>query len=123
MGQRLVVIGGDAAGMTAAAVARRRRDDLEIVALERGPWTSYSACGIPYLVSGEVAGVDDLVARSPEQFRTQRIDVRVNHEVTAIDLDARQVEVHSTAHGRTFTLGFDLLHVATGAVPRRPPIP
>jgi NADPH-dependent 2,4-dienoyl-CoA reductase/sulfur reductase-like enzyme len=65
---RLVVIGGDAAGMSAASQARRRTDpsELEIVALEKGNWTSYSACGIPYLVSGDVDELDDLVARSPE---------------------------------------------------------
>ncbi len=123
MGQRLVVIGGDAGGMVAASVARRRSPDLEIVALERGPWTSYSACGIPYLVAGTVPTVDDLVARTPEAFRAQRIDVRINHEATAIDLDAGQVEVHNQVHDRTFKLGFDLLHIATGAVPNRPDIP
>jgi NADPH-dependent 2,4-dienoyl-CoA reductase/sulfur reductase-like enzyme len=63
---RLVVIGGDAGGMAAATNARRRDPDLEIVALEMGRWTSYSACGIPYLVGGVVSGgVDTLVARSP----------------------------------------------------------
>jgi NADPH-dependent 2,4-dienoyl-CoA reductase/sulfur reductase-like enzyme len=123
MGERLLVIGGDGAGMAAASVARRRRPDMEIVAVERGRWTSYSACGIPYLVGGEIGSVDDLVARTPDQFRAMRIDVRVQHEVKAIDLDARTAEVHNLTHGRTYTLGFDLLHLATGAVPRRPPVP
>ncbi|MHB1536313.1 MAG: FAD-dependent oxidoreductase [Acidimicrobiales bacterium] len=123
MGERLVVIGGDGAGMAAAALARRRRPDLEIVALERGPWTSYSACGIPYLVGGELHALTDLVVRTPDDFRKQRIDVRVEHEVTGIDLDARQVEVHNCAHGRVFRLGFDLLHVATGALAKRPDLP
>ena len=52
--QRLAIIGGDAAGMSAASAARRRDDNLEIVAFERGPYTSYSACGIPYFVGGLV---------------------------------------------------------------------
>ena len=69
MPERLLVIGGDAAGMSAATQARRRAPDLEIVALERGRWTSYSACGIPYLVGGAVHALDDLIARSPEEFR------------------------------------------------------
>ena len=68
---RLVVIGGDAAGMSAASEARRRRtpDDLGIVAFERGGYTSYSACGIPYSVGGVVTDPDSLIARSPEEFR------------------------------------------------------
>ena len=65
--ERLVVIGGDAAGMSAASQARKRRgaEDLEIVAFERGRATSYSACGIPYWVAGDVHSPDDLVARTP----------------------------------------------------------
>ncbi|MGH9076776.1 MAG: FAD-dependent oxidoreductase [Acidimicrobiales bacterium] len=123
MGTRLVVIGGDAGGMAAAAQARRRAPDLEIVAVEMGRWTSYSACGIPYLVAGRVQRMEDLVARGPAQFRAMRIDVRTEHEAVAVDLDAGIVEVHNRPHDRTFRLGFDLLHLATGAVPRRPDVP
>src|SRR5262245_54829696 len=108
MAERLVVIGGDAAGMSAASQARRRDADLEIVALEKGRWTSYAACGIPYYVAGDVEDLERLVARTPQEFRdNQRIDVRTEHEVTAIDTDAGHVEVHDLAHGRTFTFGYD----------------
>ncbi len=121
---RLVVIGGDAAGMSAAMQARRRLPYLEIVALEQGEWTSYSACGIPYLVAGDVASLDDLVARSPEEFRDRhRIDVRTRHEAVGIDVAARTVEVRDHARRRTVVLGFDQLHVATGARPIRPDLP
>src|SRR5690606_33094025 len=67
---RLVVVGGDAAGMSAASQARRRMgpEDLEIVALERGSHTSYSACGIPYLVGKTVPSPEDLIARTPAVF-------------------------------------------------------
>src|SRR6266540_4597525 len=124
MAERLVVVGGDAGGMTAAAQARRRNDAIEIVALERGNWTSYSACGIPYLVSGAVGELAQLVARSPQEFRARfRIDVRLRHEVMGIDLDARKVEVRDHGHERTFTGGFDQLLIGTGARPRRPPLP
>ena len=124
MAERLVVVGGDAGGMAAASQARRRRPDLEIVALEKGRWTSYSACGIPYLVAGDVARLDDLVTRDPQTFRDrQNIDVRTGHEAMAVDLDARKVEVRDHNHGRTFTLGFDQLHLATGATPVRPDLP
>ena len=124
MGQRLVVIGGDAGGMAAASEARRRDAALDIVALEKGRWTSYSACGIPFLVGGEVDSLERLITRSPQEFRDQlNIDVRTEAEVTAIDLAARSVEVRDHAHARTYQLGFDVLHLATGAVPNRPPLP
>ena len=124
MSQRLLVIGGDAAGMAAASAARRRSNDLEIVALEQGRFTSYSACGIPYVLGGDVWSLDELVARTPQQFRDRfRIDVRMGHRAVAIDLDKRSVEVRNMGQGRTYHLGFDLLHIATGARPRRPAIP
>jgi NADPH-dependent 2,4-dienoyl-CoA reductase/sulfur reductase-like enzyme len=121
--ERLVVIGADAGGMTAAMQARRRRPYLEIVALEKGSWTSYSACGIPYLVGGEVASLDDLVARTPADLREQRIDVRLRHEVLGIDLAGRTLEVRDHARQRTIPIEFDQLHVATGARPTRPDVP
>jgi NADPH-dependent 2,4-dienoyl-CoA reductase/sulfur reductase-like enzyme len=124
MADRLVVIGGDAAGMTAATNARRGRPDLEIVVLEKGRQTSYSACGIPYVVSGAVARLDDLIVRTPQEFRDGfRIDVRTRHEVRAIDLDTRRLEVRALDSERTLHLNFDLLHIATGARPMRPPLP
>jgi NADPH-dependent 2,4-dienoyl-CoA reductase/sulfur reductase-like enzyme len=124
MAERLVVIGGDAGGMTAATNARRLRSDLEIVAFERGTRTSYSACGIPYLVSGEVDQLDSLVVRTPRELReTNRIDVRVGHEVMGIDLDRRQVEVFDMGHDRTFRIGFDHLLIGTGSRPKMPDLP
>jgi NADPH-dependent 2,4-dienoyl-CoA reductase/sulfur reductase-like enzyme len=123
MAQRLVVIGGDGAGMSAAAQARRRRPDLEIVALERGRYTSYSACGIPFLVGGSVQSVEALVSRSPDAFRAMHIDARIGHEVVAVDLADRSVEVRNLVRERSFRLGFDLLHIATGASPVRPDVP
>src|SRR6202011_3714817 len=121
MSERLVVIGGDAGGMAAATNARRRRpSDLEIVALEKSAWTSYSACGIPYVIGGDVLSLDRLVARTPQEFRDKsRIDVRTGHEAMQVDLDARTIEVRNHGHDRTYKLGFDLLHVGTGGRPRR----
>lgn len=124
MAERLVVIGGDPGGMAAASQARRQQPYMEIIALERGRWTSYAACGIPYLVAGDVGSPEDLVARTPEEFRDrQRIDVRMGHEAMSIDLDARKVEVRDRTRDRTLHIGFDLLHIATGAHPVRPPLP
>ena len=121
-GQRLAIIGGDAAGMSAAATARRRDEDLDIVAFERGPYTSYSACGIPYFVSGLVEEADRLISRSPEEHRANGIDVRTRCEVVAIDLGDRRLTVRSET-GEESAEPFDQLLVATGAQASRPPIP
>jgi NADPH-dependent 2,4-dienoyl-CoA reductase/sulfur reductase-like enzyme len=124
--ERLVVIGGDAAGMTAAARARRRRDpeDLEIVAFERGPYTSYSACGIPYFVGDLLSDIEELVARTPDEHRKNGIDVRTGHEVVAIDVNKRRVRVRDLAgEGSERDEPFDQLVVAAGAVPSRPDVP
>jgi NADPH-dependent 2,4-dienoyl-CoA reductase/sulfur reductase-like enzyme len=66
---RLVVIGGDAAGMSAASKVRREDPQRKIVVFERSPHTSYSACGIPYFIAGLVESAEELVARTPEKFR------------------------------------------------------
>jgi NADPH-dependent 2,4-dienoyl-CoA reductase/sulfur reductase-like enzyme len=118
--QRLVVIGGDAAGLSAAAQARRLRgaSDLEIVALEQGPEVSYSACGIPYWIGGLVPDRDALIARTPEEFGAQDIGVRTSTRAEGIDLAAGEVV---TAGGER--LGYDSLVVAPGGKPLRPPIP
>jgi NADPH-dependent 2,4-dienoyl-CoA reductase/sulfur reductase-like enzyme len=121
--ERLVVIGGDAAGMSAASQARRRRPvgDLRIVVFEKGRHVSYSACGIPYLVAGDVGGPDDLVARTPAEFRELDIDLRLGSEVVAISLDRREVTVRSAAGSSVEP--FDQLVIATGGVPARPDVP
>ena len=126
MPDRLVIVGGDAAGMSAATQARRRRDasELEIVAFERGAYTSYSACGIPYYVGDTVEELETLIVRSPEAFREKNdIDARIHHEVTAIDLDARKVTVRDLENSTERSESFDQLVVATGATPIKPDWP
>jgi NADPH-dependent 2,4-dienoyl-CoA reductase/sulfur reductase-like enzyme len=124
--ERLIVIGGDAAGMSAASQARRLRgpDRLDIAAFEAGNFTSYSACGIPYFVGTVVDDVDRLVVRTPEEFRArQSIDAHIRHEVTEIDLEKGAVRVCDRDAGRERWAGYDKLLVATGAVPIRPDLP
>lgn len=115
---RVVVIGGDAAGATAASGLRRRLPpEHEVVVLERGSWTSYSACGIPYWIAGEVGSPHDLVARTPEEHRANGLDLRMGVEATAIDRGQRVV---ATTDG---DLSYDRLVIATGAEPIRPDLP
>ncbi|GAA5112615.1 FAD-dependent oxidoreductase [Alloalcanivorax gelatiniphagus] len=112
--RRVVVVGADAAGMSAAhqalRSARQHGNDLAITVLDQGAHTSYSACGIPYWMSGAVPSGADLVARTAEQHREAGIDLRLGVEVVAADLQARTV---TTADGGT--LDYDDLVVATGA--------
>ena len=119
---RLVVIGGGAAGMSAASAARRVAPDLEVVVCEAGGFAAYGMCGIPYFLGGVVPRAESLLAYPPGEFRGQRgIDLRLNTRVDAID--ARTRHVHLSGEGGTGPLGYDLLVVASGADPVRPPVP
>ena len=120
---RLIVIGGDAAGGSAAAQAKKRRPDLDVLMFERGRATSYSACGIPYWISGVVDSEAALIARTPEQHRALGVDVRLRTEVTGIDLDRRTVRWRDLDGGNEGSEPFDDLVYATGSVPMRPPVP
>lgn len=117
-GRRIVVVGADAAGATVASQAKRSDPGLDVVVLERQRWTSYSACGIPYWIAGDVQDADALVARSPEQHRANGLDLRTATEVTAID-PVRRV-VRATGPEGAYELGYDELVLATGGVPLRP---
>ncbi|MFF4572849.1 FAD-dependent oxidoreductase [Streptomyces sp. NPDC001410] len=123
--ERLVVIGGDAAGMSAASQARRMRgpDELEIVAFERGHFSSFSACGIPYWVGGDVSERDRLIARTPEEHRARDIDLRMRTEVTEIDVAGRRVRARGVDSGDESWVPYDKLVIATGARPIRPDMP
>ncbi|MGX6750834.1 FAD-dependent oxidoreductase [Streptomyces xantholiticus] len=123
--ERLVIIGGDAAGMSAASQARRMKgpDELEIVAFERGHFSSFSACGIPYWVSGDVGERDELIARTPEEHRRRAIDLRMRTEVTEIDVTGARVRTRDVGTGADSWTGYDKLVIATGARPIRPALP
>lgn len=119
---RLVVIGGDAAGASAAARAKRLDPSLDVVVFEKGGITSYAACGLPYVIGGLIGEDEDLIARTPDEHRSAGLDVRTRHEVVGIDLDARLLEVRDLENDRTVAEGFDDLVIATGASPVHPPL-
>jgi NADPH-dependent 2,4-dienoyl-CoA reductase/sulfur reductase-like enzyme len=119
---RFVIIGGDAAGMSAASRARRNDPALEIVVLEQGQDVSYSACNIPYNIADPHRDMNDLVVRSAAAFRERTaVDLRTGYRVEQIDRAARTVSGH-TKDGAAFTVPYDRLLIATGAQPIRPAI-
>ncbi|WES64906.1 FAD-dependent oxidoreductase [Microbacter sp. GSS18] len=119
---RIIIVGGVAAGMSAAARARRHDENAEIIVLERGPEVSFANCGLPYHVSGEIADADSLLVQTPESLRAAlNLDVRIHHEVTAIDTAARTVSVSSPAGDAE--LSYDALVLAPGASALVPPLP
>lgn len=123
MPERLVVIGGVAAGMSAAARARRLNERLEIVAYEQSGYVSYGACGFPYFIKGEIPRIEDLLARTPEQFAQQGIQVHLHHRVMAIDPVEQVIHGRDLATNTDFTSRWDRLIVTAGAAPVRLPLP
>ncbi len=123
MVERLVVIGGVAGGMSAAAKAKRVNREMEVVVYERGPYVSYAACGMPYFIAGDVTDYRSLIARTPEQMAKQGVEVHVRHEVMAVDPEAQTVTVRDLEREREFTQRYDRLVIATGAHPVLPRLP
>lgn len=121
-GGRLVVVGGVAAGMSAASRARKLRPDIEIVAVEKGRDVSYGACSLPYFVAEVVRDRGDLAAYDADFFRRERrIDVRLETEAVALDPRKRTVTLKAVAGAET--LPFDALVIATGARAVKVPLP
>ncbi|QKJ19015.1 FAD-dependent oxidoreductase [Microbacterium hominis] len=119
---RLIIVGGVAAGMSAAARARRHDESAEIIVLERGSEVSFANCGLPYHVSGEIADANDLLLHTPASLRAAlNLDVRLHHEATAIDTAARTVTV--AGPDGIEELSYDALVLAPGASALVPPLP
>jgi len=121
---KLVIIGSVAAGTSVAAKARRNNENAQITIYDRDYDISYSGCGIPYYVGGEVESRDDLTPRDAAFFKKRyNIDVMTRHNVTAVDADAQTVTVENLETGESFTDSYDSLVLATGASSIIPPIP
>lgn len=117
MTERLIVIGGCAAGMSAASKARRLNPDLEIVVYEKTGFVSYASCGLPYYVSGIIDDHNKLVVRTPAQFAKQGIQVHLHHEVTEIVPENRRVRVTNLEDGGSRYESYDKLLITTGGRP------
>jgi len=118
-----VIIGGDAAGMSAASKAKRMQSDMNVTVLEKTQDVSYSACGMPYNIADPGRDIEELVVRRAEVFREkQGIDLLTGHLVESILPDDKKV-VGTTADGQDFSFPYDKLLIASGASPVKPDIP
>ncbi|MFC0524435.1 FAD-dependent oxidoreductase [Pontibacillus salicampi] len=119
---KFVIIGGDAAGMSAAMQIVRNSSGNEIVALEKGTIYSYGQCGLPYTFTNQVESTDDLIARSPETFQQKYgIQTKSLHEVTQVDCESKIVHGINHQTNSAFVESYDKLLVASGASPICPP--
>ena len=122
--ERLVIIGGVAAGMSAASAARRVKPDMETIVYEKDPYISYGTCSIPYYISGDVKEFRGLITLSPEEAETERgIRVCTCHEALRIDVPGKTVLVRSSVSGEETVISWDKLVIATGGLPVKPPFP
>ncbi len=120
---KVVILGGVAAGMSAASKIRRNDPNAEIVVYEKGLETSYGACGLPYYISGDNDNLDLMRIRKADEFRTkQNIDVKLLHEAVGVNPDEKIVRIANLETGEKFIDSYDKLIIATGASPIIPPI-
>lgn len=113
MSEPFVVVGGDAAGLSAASKCKREDPDREVIVYEKSDWISYAHCGMPYYVKGEVDSIGDLLSLSPSEVRERGVDLHRNHEV--VDVDPNRQAVRVEADGDTFEQSYGDLLIATGA--------
>ena len=121
---KILIVGGDAAGMSAASKIRRSMPDAEMIVFEKGEHISFAACGMPYWIGGVIEDGSKLQVLTPEVARQKRnIDVRILHEVTMIDSNNKRISVRHIESGDVFEETYDLLLIATGARAVLPPFP
>ena len=121
---KFVIIGGDAAGMSAASRAKRMQPELDVIVLEQTADVSYSACGMPYNIADADREIDDLVVRKADVFRKkQGIDLRTGYRVEALDPNNRTVTGTVQSSGEPFRFDYDRLLIATGGRPKIPDLP
>jgi NADPH-dependent 2,4-dienoyl-CoA reductase/sulfur reductase-like enzyme len=120
MKERVVIIGGVAAGMGAATQIRRKNPDIEIFVFEQSEFVSYGLCGMPFFISGIIKNYEDLIVYKPSYFKTNRnIDVFTKHRVEKIDIEKREVIVSNLEDGTEKNISWSKLLIATGARARK----
>ncbi|MEY8766995.1 FAD-dependent oxidoreductase [Francisella philomiragia] len=122
MAKKYLIVGGVAAGASAAARLRRLDDKAEIVMFEKGPHVSFSNCGLPYHLGGYIEPAEKLILMTPEKFDTRyNIEARTNSEVVSVDKSNKTVTVINHITGEEYTESYDKLVLAVGAKPIVPP--
>ncbi len=119
---RIIIIGGVAAGMSAAAKAKRIAKDAEVVIYEKTDVVSWGACGLPYYVGDFIGDHNKLIARPVEKLRETGLDININHEVLSVNVENKTLKVKDLESGREFEDTYDKLMIATGASSIIPPI-
>ena len=121
---KIVIVGGVAGGASAAARARRLSENAQIIMFERGPFVSFSNCGLPYHIGGDIQDRSKLLLQTPESFLARfNVDVRVMNEVVAINRQDKSVTVKNLLDSSEYTESYDVLLLSPGAGPVVPPIP
>ncbi len=121
---KIVVIGGVAAGMSAAARVRRLSESAQIVVLERSRYVSFANCGLPYHIGGDIEDREQLVLQTPQTLsESLNLDVRIGHEVVAINTAEKTIVVRELDSGVKYFEAYDKLVLSPGAKPIRPPLP
>ncbi|WP_019424152.1 CoA-disulfide reductase [Paenibacillus sp. OSY-SE] len=120
---KIIIIGGVAAGMSAASKIKRTDPDAEVIVYEKGRFLSYGACGLPYYVSGANDDYRKMIARTREQFEQAGIHTRLRHEVIKLVPESKRIMVKDLEKNKVFLDHYDKLMIATGTVPVVPPLP
>ncbi|SJW80342.1 coenzyme A disulfide reductase [Clostridioides difficile] len=119
---RVIIIGGVAAGMSAAAKLKRIKPEYEVVVYEKTEIVSFGACGLPYFVGGFFNDADELLARTPEKLREAGIDLNIFREVVEVDSESKKIKVKNIKTDEIYEDYYDKLMIATGARSIMPPI-
>ncbi len=122
--RKIIIVGGVAGGMSAAARARRISEDSEIIVIERSAYVSYANCGLPYFIGGEISSKEKLLVVTADVLKEKlNLDIRVNSEVVEIDAEAKLVTIKNSANQETYNESYDDLILSVGASPIRPRVP
>ena len=121
--EKIIIVGGVAAGATVAAKARRLSPDANITIFEAGPDISFANCGLPYYIGGDIKSRSKLILQSPESFKEQyQVDVNVNTRVTGINRQDKTVTTLNVITGEINKHKYDKLLLAQGGRPIKPNI-
>lgn len=119
---KIIIIGAQAAGASAAAKAKRREPNATICIYEKSDIVSFGACGLPYFIGNHFGDENEMISRTPEQFAKDGIEIKTLHEVIAIDPNLKKVTVKDIKNNNCFDDDYDKLLISVGAIPIIPPL-